>query len=115
MVEVYGIKNCNTVKKALVWLDEHQIPYHFNDFKKTGVSDTQLEAWDKVFGWEKLVNKKGTTWRKLTPEQQAAVIDKNSAFTVLKDNTSMIKRPIVESDKGLLIGFDEAEYDKVLG
>jgi Spx/MgsR family transcriptional regulator len=110
MLQVYGIKNCNTVKKALTWLEDHQIDFQFHDFKKEGVSDEKLLAWENVVDWQVLVNKKGTTWKKLTPEQQAQVTDATSANKVLKEHTSMIKRPVIEYSQGILLGFDEDEY-----
>ena len=89
MIHVYGIKNCNTVKKALDWLNEHQI-----------------------VSWEDLVNKKGTTWKKLSPEQQVAVVDDTSAREVLLQNNSMIKRPVIELEKDLILGFNEETYNQ---
>lgn len=110
MLHIYGIKNCNTVKKALDWLDASQLAYTFHDFKKEPATEAKLIAWQKEVPWEKLVNKKGTTWRKLSPDEQAGVTDAPSANTALLKNNSMIKRPIVESPNGILIGFDEKEY-----
>ncbi len=109
-LQVYGIKNCNTVKKALTWLDENKIAYTFHDYKKEPAALEQLEAWEKEISWETLVNKKGTTWRKLSSEEQATVIDANSANQVLLKNNSMIKRPLIKSPKGIILGFDEEEY-----
>ncbi|WP_346774511.1 ArsC family reductase [Sphingobacterium sp. DR205] len=110
MLQVYGIKNCNTVKKALTWLEENQIDFQFHDFKKEGVSDEKLKEWEKKVDWQSLVNKKGTTWKKLTIEEQAQVVDASSANKVLKDHTSMIKRPVIEYGKGILLGFSEDDY-----
>lgn len=109
-LQVYGIKNCNTVKKALTWLDENKIAYTFHDYKKEPAKLQQLEKWEKEVSWESLVNKKGTTWRKLSPEEQAAVVDAQSANDVLLANNSVIKRPLIESPKGIILGFDEEEY-----
>ncbi|MBD1434506.1 ArsC family reductase [Sphingobacterium sp. DN00404] len=113
-LQVYGIKNCNTVKKALTWLDDNNIAYRFHDYKKEPATSEQLTAWEKKVSWESLVNKKGTTWRKLNPEEQAAVVDANSANAVLLRNNSMIKRPLIESPKGIILGFDEEEYQDKL-
>lgn len=110
MVEVYGIKNCNTVKKALDWLTANGVTYNFHDFKKEPATVEKLKAWEKLTSWESLVNKKGTTWKKLTPEQQATVIDADSANVVLLQNNSMIKRPIIEVGSDILLGFDENQY-----
>lgn len=109
-LQVYGIKNCNTVKKALTWLDENNIAYTFHDYKKEPAALEQLETWEKEISWETLVNKKGTSWRKLSLEEQKNVVDADSANKVLLNNNSMIKRPLIESPNGILLGFDEAEY-----
>ncbi|SRR5690606_1066908 len=114
MVHIYGIKNCNTVKKALNWLDEHKLDYTFHDYKKEPATEEQLKNWEKDVPWESLVNKKGTTWKKLTPEEQAKVIDAQSANTVLLQNNSMIKRPLIQTSKGIVLGFDETEYEEKL-
>ncbi|MCY4780443.1 ArsC family reductase [Sphingobacterium sp. UT-1RO-CII-1] len=110
MLRVYGIKNCSTVKKALNWLDDNQLEYTFHDFKKEPATQEKLESWEKEVSWELLLNKRGTTWRKLTDEQQSSVKDASSANILLLENNSMIKRPIIESKKGILVGFDETEY-----
>lgn len=108
MKTVYGIKNCNTVKKVLDYLNEHQIAYEFHDYKKLGVTPTLLEGWCNQVSWEVLVNKKGTTWRQLTDEEKVAVKDAASAITLMLAKTSVIKRPIItENDSILSIGFDE--------
>lgn len=113
-MDIYGIKNCNTVKKALTWLDEHDIAYTFHDFKKEGVTVEKLSNWEKERGWEQLVNKRGTTWRTLTPAEQSAIVDSKSAITLMQEKTSIIKRPIIESGNGLILGFDESEYTEKL-
>ncbi len=111
MLHVYGIKNCNTVKKALDWLDEHQLNYTFHDFKKEPATVKKLQEWEKNVDWTTLLNKKGTTWRKLSPEAQSQVLDTPSANTVLAENNSMIKRPVIEVNSGaILVGFDEELY-----
>jgi len=112
---VYGIPNCNTVKKARTWLSENGFTPEFHDFKKAGITAGKLNEWCRIFGWEKVLNKKGTTWRKLTGEQQQLVNDQESAIKVMLENTSAIKRPVVELDgKAVLLSFDEAEYQSVL-
>ncbi len=113
-MHIYGIKNCNTVKKALTWLEENNIPYTFHDFKKEGVSSDKLEAWEQQTGWEPLVNKRGTTWRQLSPEAQSAVVDAVSANALMQEKTSVIKRPVIESPAGIILGFDAAEYSAKL-
>lgn len=114
MLEIYGIKNCNTVKKALDWLTANKIDYSFHDYKKEPVTIEKLKEWEKEVSWELLVNKKGTTWRKLTDQEKAAVLDAESANQVLLQNNSMIKRPIIETAKGLILGFDASEYEHKL-
>lgn len=112
---VYGIPNCNTVKKARTWLSDNGIDYEFHDFKKQGITAVKLGEWCAVFGWEKVLNKKGTTWKKLSPEQQERVVDEKSAIELLLANTSAIKRPVVERDgKAVLISFDEEHYNQLL-
>jgi arsenate reductase len=107
-VTVYGIPNCNTVKKARVWLDEQGVSYTFHDYKKQGVPTKQLDAWIKAVGWEVLVNKQGTTWRKLDDATKASVVDAASAKALMLANASVIKRPVVEKDGVVLgVGFDD--------
>lgn len=110
MIKIYEIKNCETVKKALLWLDNHKIKYQFHDYKKEGISDEKLQEFVNQFGWEKVVNSRGTTFRKLSEEEKPT--NQKSAITLIKQQTSIIKRPIVEGDKIWLIGFDENEYKK---
>jgi Spx/MgsR family transcriptional regulator len=110
MTKMYAIKNCSTVKKARDWLAEAGVEYDFHDYKKEGVDDATLSEFINTFGWENVVNRKGMTWRKLSEEEKAGVTDDASAIAVLKDKTSMIKRPIIHTDKGMLLGFNEAEY-----
>lgn len=110
-MHVYGIKNCNTVKKALDWLTKEGIGYTFHDFKKEGVTEEKLRTWENQTGWEPLVNKRGTTWRQLSPEEQHAVVDAASANRLMQAKTSVIKRPVIESPKGIILGFDENEYE----
>lgn len=115
MMIVYGIPNCNTVKKALTWLTDQGMDYEFHDFKKKGISAEKLNDWCTTFGWESVLNKKGTTWRKLTAGQQQAVTDQASAVLLLTQHTSAIKRPIVEHDgKAVLLSFNEAQYEEIL-
>lgn len=111
MIELYGIANCDTVKKARAWLTEHDIAHRFHDFKKSGVSSDQLQAWAQAVGWEKLLNRQGTTWRKLAPEQQAAVLDSASAIAVMQTQPSLIKRPVVAWPNGLIsVGFKAEDW-----
>ena len=113
-MKVYGIVNCNTVKAARAWLDKRKLVYEFVDFKKTPPPRDLLEKWCAAFGWERVLNRRGTTWRLLPPAAQAQVKDEKSAIALMLDKPSIIKRPIVEEGKLRLIGFDEAEYAKKL-
>ena len=109
---LYGIPNCDTVKRARAWLDDHGVAYRFHDFKKQGVPEAQLDSWLKSLGWEPLVNRRGTTWRKLDEATRASVVDAGSARTVLLANPSLIKRPVVHwKDRAdVTTGFDPAEW-----
>lgn len=111
-MKVYGIKNCNTVKKALDWLKDHHIEYEFHDFKKLGVSESKLDEWASKTGWEALINRKGTTWRQLEPERQKAIVSREEAFRLMQEKTSVIRRPVIENGGNIILGFDEAAYQK---
>lgn len=114
MYLIYGIPNCDTVKKAITWLNQHNIPYAFHNYKKEGISKVRLETWCKQAGWETLLNKKGTTWRKADPKTQATLHSQKSVINWLSENTSAIKRPLLEKDnKVLAVGFEEAVYQKI--
>lgn len=106
IIRVYGIPNCDTVKKARAWLTEQGLAYEFHDFKKQGVPADKLPIWMQAVGWDKLTNRQGTTWRKLDPTIQASVTDAASAALVLLANASVIKRPVVEwIDGRITVGF----------
>jgi arsenate reductase len=108
---VYGIKNCNTVKTALDWLKKNKVDFEFHDYKSKGISEAKLKSWIKQVGWESLVNKRGTTWRQLDEKIQNKVTNESSAIALMMEKTSVIKRPLVESDgKVVVLGFDEGEY-----
>ena len=117
---IYGIKSCSTMKKAFTKLDELGVSYDFHDYKKQGIDKESVQRWVNELGIDKVLNKRGTTWRKLTDEQkQAADSDVDNVIDLLIENTSMIKRPIVEGQLAdkiqpiLLCGFDEDEFDKI--
>jgi len=111
MTTLYGIPNCDTVKRARDWLATHGVAYDFHDFKKAGVPTDRLQAWVDAAGWERVLNRKGTTWRKLDPALQASVTDARSAQAVMRDQASVIKRPVVEWDDGrITVGFDEDDW-----
>ncbi len=111
---VYGIPNCNTVKKALDWLRQHQVDFEFHDYKKKGITMTKLEEWAAMAGWEVLINKKGTTWRQLPPNVQQSIVNKEAAFQLIIEKPSVTKRPILESNNKILIGFDEEAFEAFL-
>lgn len=114
-VILYGIKNCNTVKAALTWLDKNKIQFEFHDYKKAGITPDKLSGWCKQVGWESLINKRGTTWRQLDETIQQKVTNEKAAIALMLEKNSVIKRPLVEKNsKVLLLGFDEAEYVKKL-
>ncbi len=111
-ITLYGIPNCDTVKKARAWLAEHQMAYRFHDFKKQGVPEDRLDHWLATVGWEKLVNRQGTTWRKLDPAAQAAVQDSRSARSLMLSHASVIKRPVVEwNSRDVTVGFSPADWE----
>ncbi len=111
MTILYGIPNCDTVKKARAWLAEHGQDHSFHDFKKQGVPPEQLARWVNAAGWEKLLNRQGTTWRKLDAATQAAVVDAKSAHAVMLANPSAIKRPVVDWGSDITVGFDAADWE----
>ncbi|WP_174285818.1 ArsC family reductase [Sphingomonas bacterium] len=106
---VYGIRNCDTVKKARAWLDAHGIAYAFHDYKVAGVDRGKLERWVDLLGWETLLNRAGTTFRKL-PENDKAAIDRDRAIAIMLAYPSAIRRPVVESGGALLVGFTPDTY-----
>ena len=114
-LKVYAIPNCNTVKKANDWLKANKVVYEFHDYKKSGITSAILTNWCKQVGWEALVNKKGATWRLLTPELQSSITSQKAAIALMIEKTSIIKRPLLEiNNKIIVLGFDEAEYKKAL-
>lgn len=106
---VYGIKACDTMKKAFTWLDAHQLAYEFHDFKKLGISQDALERWCAACGWEKVLNRAGTTFRKL-PEEARQDLDQSKAIALMLAQPSMIKRPVLEHATGIEIGFKPERY-----
>jgi arsenate reductase len=112
-VTLYGIPNCDTVKKARTWLDAKGVAYAFHDYRKAGADAAKLAQWVEVAGWEKVLNRAGTTFKKL-PDADKADLDAAKAVAVMTANPSCIKRPIVEHPGGLLVGFKEAEWQAAL-
>ncbi len=109
---MYGIKNCDTIKKARQWLEDNGVEYNFHDYKKEGISPEKLIAWIDNFGWENVVNRKGTSWRSLSEELRNSA-DKNSAIQLMIENPSLIKRPIIETSGENIIGFNPSEYKEI--
>lgn len=115
MLTVYGISNCDTVRKALKWLDKKGLRYTFYDYKVQGLSNEQLEAWMQQKEWTEILNTRSTTWRELPQALKDSVVDAPSAIKVIPENFSMIKRPLVErDDKIILLGFDEKQWEATL-
>lgn len=113
-IELYGIPNCDTVKKARAWLDAKGIRYAFHDYKKEGADPEQLARWADKSGWALLLNTRGTTFRKLS-EQDRAGLDGAKALALMEAHPSLIKRPVVEHPGGLLVGFDPDQWSEALG
>jgi Spx/MgsR family transcriptional regulator len=113
MTTVYGILNCATVKKARQWLAAHHIDHIFHDFKKQGVSESLLQRWVDEAGLDRVLNRRGTTWRKLDEVQRSQAETTQGAISLMSRNPSLIKRPVIEHAQTLLVGFDEAHYQEV--
>lgn len=112
MLTVYGIKNCDTVKKARRWLDDHGVSYNFHDFRQDGLDKELLTTWVEKLGWEGIVNKRSTTWRNLS-DKEKDISTSTQAIKLLSANPTLIKRPVTTVNKTLLVGFKEAEYKKL--
>ena len=113
MITVYGIPNCDTVKKARAWLAERGLEYEFHDFKKAGVPADRLTEWLERFGWETVINRRGMSWRRLPAEEREAM-DSARARAAALANPSLIKRPVVETGESMLIGFDADDWQEAL-
>ncbi|MCY7388879.1 MAG: ArsC family reductase [Burkholderiales bacterium] len=111
---LYGIKNCDTMKKARVWLDDNGVAYEFHDYKASGIDHARLERWCTARGWETLLNRVGTTFRAL-PEEARQVSDQDAAIALMLAHPSMIKRPVLEHDGEVLVGFKLDNYAKYFG
>ena len=113
-ITLFGIPNCDTVKKARTWLDANGIAFSFHDFKKAGLDAAQVEAWLKDQSWDVLVNRKGTTWRGLSDERKASITDNASATALMVELPSIVKRPVLQADgKALQVGFSDALYQQI--
>jgi Spx/MgsR family transcriptional regulator len=115
LITIYGIKNCDTMKKARAWLDKHGIDYGFHDYKTVGIEHAQLEQWVKQVGWETLLNRAGTTFRKL-PDKDKNGLDGRKAIALMLREPSMIKRPVLDLGRGkVLVGFAPDTYSAAIG
>ena len=112
-ITIYGIKNCDTMKKARTWLDEQGASYEFHDYKTAGIDAATLERWVQEVGWETLLNRAGTTFRKL-PDARKEGLTERKAVALMREQPSMIKRPVLESGRQLLVGFKPESYAAAL-
>ena len=113
MIKMYGIPNCDTIKKARSFLDKNKLSYEFHDYKKLGVSPDLLKQWCDTLGYENVLNRRGTTWRKLDEETKANINQEN-AILLMQELPSMIKRPLLDNGKKLILGFNQSEYESLL-
>ena len=113
-VTIYGIKNCDTMKKARAWLDAHGVGYDFHDYKSAGIARDSLEGWSRAVGWETLLNRSGRTFRALPPKDQDSLSEKK-AIALMAVQPSMIKRPVLDVDGKLFVGFKPEQYAKAFG
>lgn len=112
-ITLFGIPNCDTVKKARKWLDAQSVSYVFHNYKKKGIDEEKLTSWCGELGWEALLNRRGTTWRNLSDAQKAD-LNQASAVALMQEHTSLIKRPVVQTKKSLLLGFNAEQYETTL-
>jgi arsenate reductase len=112
MTTLYGIPNCDTVRKARRWLDTHGVDYRFHDFRKDGLTRKQLQDWEGRLGWETLLNRRGTTWRQL-PQAMRDSVDRNTALRIMLEHPASIRRPVLEHAETLQLGFCDDAYRKL--
>ena len=112
MYTIYGIPNCDIVKKVFNWMQKNQVRYRFHDYKKDGITEAKLQSWCRQSGWEAIFNKRSTTWKELGKATQASLTGEDAAIQVMAAHNSIIKRPVIEKDgKVVTIGFDEKKYE----
>lgn len=111
-ITVYGIPNCNTIKKTLDWYKKKNIQVEFHDYKKSGIKKEKLSQWCKEVGWEALLNKKSTTWRSLSIEEQQKITNEKAAIALMASYMSIIKRPVIEMNGKIIVGFNETYFTK---
>ena len=114
MTTLYGIRNCDTVRKARRWLDDHGVDYRFHDLRSDGLDRKTLQAWEKQLGWEQLLNRRGTTWRKL-PQKTRDGIDRTQAVAVMLEQPAIIKRPVLALDGHFHVGFSTDSWQEIFG
>ena len=112
MTTLYGINNCDTIKKAKRWLDQANVPYRFHDYRKDGLELTQLREWAAQLGWEQLLNRRGTTWRNLDEAHKSA-INEERAIDLMLTYPALIKRPLLDTGNQLVLGFDPDRYQQI--
>ena len=113
MITLYGIPNCDSIRKARRWLDAHGVAYRFHDYKRDGLDELALRGWVERLGWEALLNRRGQTWRKL-PEDLRARIDEPTAIRIMLETPSIIRRPLLDDGRTLRMGFSENDYADLL-
>lgn len=113
MIKVFGIKNCDTMKKAMNWLTDNGLAYEFIDYKKADIAEANLPDWNQRAGWEKLLNTRGLMWRKLSDDERVAV-DEQKALKLMAQYPSLIKRPVLDTGSQLLVGFSPESYTEAL-
>ena len=109
MITIYGIKNCDTVKKACNWLTKNKLAYQFHDFRKEGLNQTKVKQWSSKVDWEVLLNRRSTTWRKLSDDEKDS-INKTNAIKLMTEQPTLIKRPVIEYNDNVMVGFSEDTY-----
>jgi arsenate reductase len=113
MIKLYGIRNCDTMKKARAWLSDHGVDFEFHDYKKAGIDELTLRRWAKELGWQALLNTRGMMWRKV-PADTKETIDEASAIRLMLEMPSIIKRPVLDTGKARLVGFRPEQYEEIL-
>jgi len=113
-IKIFGIPNCNSVKKAFDWCNQHKLKYTFHNYKKEPADISQLKSWCKLVGWEALFNKKGTTWRLISEKYKDTFLNEKLAIELMLENNSIIKRPVIEFNSKIIVGYDEELYQSML-
>jgi arsenate reductase (glutaredoxin) len=114
MIQLYGIPNCGTMKKARAWLEGRGVEYRFHDYKRDGIDEPRLRGWVDELGWEALVNRRGTTWRRL-PDEVREQMDTEAAIRIMLETPSIIRRPLLDTGELRHLGFSETDYERLLG